>query len=116
MNYPEDISERPEFQRTVANFVVERGIEAPVQARLLDLSSEIGELAKEYLKSTNYDHEPFEKPADGWSDELGDVLFSLICLANSTDVNLTAALQRALKKYEDRLRRGDDAGSGGRGG
>ncbi len=71
-------------------------------------------MSKEYLKGTDYGREPFEEPTDGWQDELGDVLFSLVCLANSTDVNLEAALQTALNKYEERLRLEGDAGSGGR--
>jgi NTP pyrophosphatase (non-canonical NTP hydrolase) len=117
VSYSENTSEElPECQQTVANFVAEHGIEAPVQARLLDLSSEVGELSKEYLKSTDYGRKPFEKPPDDWQDELGDVLFSLVCLANGTGVNLETALQRALDKYEDRLRHGGDAGSGGRDG
>lgn len=104
------------FQQTVASFVAGHGIEAPVQARLLDPSSEVGELAKEALKATDYGRRPFEEPPDGWEDEMGDVLFSLVCLANSTGVDLEVALQRALDKYEARLRRGADAGSGGRAG
>lgn len=107
--------ELPKFQRTVANFAAKHKLEAPIHARLLDLSSEVGELSKEYLKSTNYGHEPFEESLDGWQDELGDVLFSLVCTANSTGVNLEAALQRALDKYVERLRCGGDAGSEGRG-
>jgi hypothetical protein len=42
------------LQRTVASFVEEEGIEAPVEARILDLASEVGELFKEALKATNY--------------------------------------------------------------
>ena len=115
MNYPEDVLEElPAFQRTVANFVEEHDIEAPIHARLLDLSSEVGELSKEYLESTNYGREPFEVRTDGWQDELGDVFFSLVCLANSTGVNLQTALQGSLEKYEKRLRREGDVGSGGR--
>lgn len=105
----------PMLQRTLADFVEEHGIEAPVQARLLDLSSEVGELSKEYLKSTEYGREPFDESSGGWQNELGDVLFSLVCLANSTGVDMETALQRALDKYEDRLRHRGGAGSGGRG-
>ena len=115
MNCSEGTPEKlPTLQQTVAKFVTEHGIEAPIHVRLLDLSSEIGELSKEYLKSTDYGREPFEEPTDGWQDELGDGLFSLICLANSTGVNLEAALKGALDKYEERLRRAGDAGSGGK--
>ena len=103
----------PDFQQTVASFVAEHGLEAPIQARLLDLLSEVGELSKEYLKSTEYGREPFDESSDGWQNELGDALFSLVCLANSTGVNLETALQRALDKYEDRLGREGDAGSVG---
>lgn len=99
------------LQRTVASFVEEAGIEAPVEARLLDLASEVGELSKEVLKTTNYGRMPFRAP-DGWAGELGDVFFSLICLANGTDVDLEAALDGALNKYRERLALGGDAGSG----
>jgi NTP pyrophosphatase (non-canonical NTP hydrolase) len=34
---------------------------------------------------------------------LGDVVFSLICIANSTGVDLEAAVVAALKKYELRV-------------
>ena len=115
MSHPENASkELPDFQRTVASFVEKHGIETPVYARLLDLSSEAGELSKEYLKSTDYGRKPFKKPMDGWQDEIGDVFFSLVCLANSTGVDLEAALRGSLKKYEERLRRKGGAGSGGR--
>jgi NTP pyrophosphatase (non-canonical NTP hydrolase) len=77
----------------VASFVEDEGIEAPVEARLLDLASEVGELSKEALKATNYGRAPFH-PSGGWASELGDVLFVLVCLANSTGVDLEAALKR----------------------
>lgn len=106
----------PEFQRKVADFVSNRGLGTTPHARLLDLSSEIGELAKEALKATDYGREPFEDPTDDWEDEMGDVFFSLACLANSTGVDLEAALQSSLDKYKERLRREGNAGSGGRDG
>ncbi|HZY66878.1 MAG TPA: MazG nucleotide pyrophosphohydrolase domain-containing protein [Rubrobacteraceae bacterium] len=104
------------LQQSVADFVARHGLEAPVPARLLDLSSGVGELSKEYLKSANYGREPFEHPPDGWQGEIGDVLFTAVCLANSTGVNLEAALQRVLNKYKERLHREGGPGSGGRGG
>lgn len=99
------------LQHNVDLFVKESGLEAPVQSRLLDLVSEVGELSKEVLKATNYGHEPFV-PRREWADEVGDVLFSLICLSNSTEVNLEEALQGALDKYRQRLGFRGDAGSG----
>ena len=51
--------ELPVLQKAVARFVETHGLQAAVQARLLDLVSEVGELAKEALKGTRYGREPF---------------------------------------------------------
>ena len=88
------------MQGSVAAFVEEHG-----------LVSEVGELAKEILEGTAYGRAPFEVP-EGWTGELGDALFALVCLANSTGVDLEAALNAALEKYRERLAFGGDAGSG----
>lgn len=101
----------PSFQETVARFVSEHQLEAPVEARLLDLLSEIGEVAKEVLKASAYGRRPFQ-PTDEWAAELADAFFSLICVANSTNVNLEDTLIEALEKYSVRLGGKGDAGSG----
>jgi len=75
------------------------------------LVSEAGELAKEILKSTEYGKKPF-RPTGAWNDELGDVIFSLICLANRTNVDLETAVIQALKKYQHRVESKGDVGSG----
>jgi NTP pyrophosphatase (non-canonical NTP hydrolase) len=105
------MSELSTLQRTVASFVDEAGIEASVEMRLLDLVSEVGELSKEVLEAANYGRAPF-RPPDGWAGEPGDVFFTLVCLANSTGVDLGEALDKALDEYRERLPFGDDAGSG----
>ncbi len=92
----------PDVQRNIGLFVEENDLEASVQTRLLDLISETGELSKEMLKATNYGRQTF-RAREEWTDELADVLFSLVCLANSTGVDLETALQGALSKYEKRL-------------
>jgi NTP pyrophosphatase (non-canonical NTP hydrolase) len=50
--------------------------------------------------------------ADSWPEELGDLLFSLICMANATNVDLEQSLSRVLEKYAKRLEARQDAGSG----
>ncbi len=100
----------PTFQNQVNDFVNVHDLEIPVADRLLDLVSEIGEVAKEILKSTEYGKHPFG-PGEGWEDEIGDVFFSLVCIANSTGVDLLAVLEAALSKYENRLCTGSDPGS-----
>lgn len=98
------------FQNEVAQFVSQHNLEIPVGDRMLDLTSEIGELAKVILKVTDYGRQDFH-PDAAWRDELGDVLFSLTCLANRTDIDLLDALREAMTKYQTRLAHRGDAGS-----
>lgn len=97
-------------QQRVAEFVDTHDLETPPEFRLLDLSSEVGELAKDANESTEYGAEP--AALDISSDEIGDVLFALLALANSVDVDADAALDEALEKYETRLADAESPGSG----
>jgi NTP pyrophosphatase (non-canonical NTP hydrolase) len=101
----------PAMQQRVAAFTASAGLDTDIPFRALDLASETGELAKEVLKATAYGHEPFT-PTDGWPEELADTLFALLCLANSTSVNLETALDAALAKYAARLAARGEASSG----
>ncbi len=100
-----------DLQKKVADFVRVNNLETNVEMRLLDLVSEIGELSKEVLKGSNYGKEDFHI-TDEWTNELGDVLFTLICVANKTGVNLEEALKNVLNKYEKRLKEKGTIGSG----
>jgi NTP pyrophosphatase (non-canonical NTP hydrolase) len=98
-------------QSTVAEFVAEHDLEAPPAYRLLDLVSELGELAKDAAESTDYGASPDDLAVA--SDEVGDALFALLALAESLDVDAEAALEESLAKYEARMEAGADApGSG----
>lgn len=98
-------------QETVAAFVAEHDLAAPPAFRLLDLVSEVGEVAKDAVESADYGANPAE--VDVSSDEIGDALFSVLALAESLDVDAGEALEEALAKYEERLEEGGSAGSGG---
>ncbi len=100
-----------EIQKKVAAFVEKHGLENPLPIHLLDLHSELGELSRELLKSSAYGLTSFT-PGARWHDELGDVLFSLICVANSTGVDLEHVLDLAMQKYASRIARKGDPGSG----
>src|SRR5688572_32471060 len=66
------------------------------------LTEEVGEVAR--IISRKYGDQSF-KTADkkvNLDDELADVLFVLICLANQTGVNLTKALEKNLEKKTNR--------------
>ena len=109
MTYP--YTDLPAIQERVASFVDMHALRAGAEARVMDLVSEVGEVAKEVLEATRYGEQPFATTA-AWPDELADVFFSLICLANATNVDLDQALEGALEKYRQRLIARGDAGSG----
>ena len=102
------------MQKQVSDFVDQHDLATGIEYRLLDLVSELGEVAKELLKATEYGHTNLQSDnlPDSWAEEMGDLLFSLICVANATGVNLECSLARVLSKYEKRLEFGKDAGSG----
>lgn len=62
------------------------------------LTEEVGEVAR--LMSRAYGDQSFKESDKGkeLSDELADVLWVLICIANQTGVNLTDALQKNFDK------------------
>lgn len=97
-------------QERVAAFVRDHDLEAPPAYRLLDLVSEVGEVAKDAAESTGYG----ESPADIeiHEDELGDVLFAVLALAERLDIDAEMALDAALEKYDTRLDEHGSAGSG----
>lgn len=69
---------------------------------LAQLVEEVGELSR--ILSRTYGEQSF-KASDhkgDLGDEMADVLFVLICLANQTGVDLTAALERNLAKKTKR--------------
>ncbi|NBX11390.1 MAG: pyrophosphatase [Chitinophagaceae bacterium] len=66
------------------------------------LTEEVGELAS--LMARTYGDQSFKKGEETstLSDEMADVLWVLICLANQTGVDLTTALQRNIEKKTKR--------------
>ncbi|WP_026463968.1 nucleotide pyrophosphohydrolase [Adhaeribacter aquaticus] len=62
------------------------------------LTEEVGEVAR--IIARQYGEQSFKKSDEGKNlgDELADVLFVLICLANQTGINLTEALEANLQK------------------
>lgn len=97
-------------QQQVAEFLADHEMDADPTYRILDLASEVGELAKDANDSTDYGANPERLTVN--SDELGDALFALLALAESLDVDAEETLDEALAKYEARIEETGDAGSG----
>ena len=66
------------------------------------LMEEVGEVAR--LMARIYGEQSFKNPEDAadapaqLADEIADVLFLMLCLANQTGIDLTEALQKNLDK------------------
>jgi NTP pyrophosphatase (non-canonical NTP hydrolase) len=62
------------------------------------LMEEVGEVAR--IMARKYGEQSFKKSDENHDlgDELADVLFVLICLANQTGINLTEALAKNMEK------------------
>lgn len=96
-----------EAQLFVDNWINEVGVRYFNElTNMVLLTEEVGELAR--IIARKYGEQSFKNDeADlSLSDEMADVLFVLICLANQTGTDLTDALEKSLEKKtkRDRLR------------
>ena len=66
------------------------------------LTEEVGELAR--LMARKYGDQSFKanESIENMADEMADVLWVLVCLANQTGVNLTDAIQKNIEKKTNR--------------
>ncbi len=66
------------------------------------LTEEVGELAR--IIARKYGDQSFKKSDENvnLADEMADVLWVLLCLANQTGVDLTEALEQNLRKKTER--------------
>ena len=94
-----------DIQKKVKLFCEKNELNSPIEHRVLDTMSELGEVAKEILKMSNYGKHPV-KYNNNLKMELGDVLFSIITIANVFEIDLDEALNKVLEKYEKRMVKG----------
>lgn len=66
------------------------------------LTEEVGEVARIIARRYGEQSEKESDKANDLGDEMADVLFVLICLANQTGINLTDALEKNLDKKTKR--------------
>ncbi len=100
-----------EIQEEVNKMIRRYDLESSTEIRFIDLVSELGELGKEILKGNDYGKKEFCN-TDNIESEIGDVFFSLICVANGLNIDLKSALDGVLKKYEARFSNKGNIGSG----
>lgn len=92
-----------EAQETVDKWIKENGVRYFNElTNMAILTEEVGEVAR--IIARQYGEQSFKKSDTDkqLADELADVLFVLICLANQTGINLTDALYKNLEKKTQR--------------
>lgn len=91
-----------EAQETVDSWIKEYGVRYFSElTNMACLTEEVGELAR--IIARKYDDQSFKEGEKcDLSDEMADVLWVLLCLANQTGVDLTEALSRNLAKKTQR--------------
>ena len=92
-----------EAQKTVDNWINTIGVRYYSElTNMAILTEEVGEVAR--IIARKYGDQSFkesDKQID-LADEMADVLFVLICLANQTGIDLTEALKKNLEKKTSR--------------
>jgi len=69
---------------------------------MLRLMEDVGELSREI--NWKFGEKPKKATEEGkeFGYEIADILFTLVCLANSLDINLEEAFNQIMKKYENK--------------
>ncbi len=91
------------MQKKVLDFTQNNNFNCDITTRYMDLVSEVGELGKELIKATDYGTKDFAITSNTKS-EVGDCLFSLLCLCNDLGISSEEALDFVLDKYKSRLK------------
>jgi NTP pyrophosphatase (non-canonical NTP hydrolase) len=92
-----------EAQNTVDEWIKRFGVRYFSElTNLAVLTEEVGELAR--IMARKFGDQSFKDEEQNieLSDELADVLFVLICIANQTGVNLENAFEKNIRKKTDR--------------
>lgn len=95
---PQDLTLQ-EIQETVDKWITTVGIRYYNElTNMAILTEEVGEVAR--IISRQYGEQSFKESDKkvNLGDELADVLFVLVCIANQTGINLTDALHKNLEK------------------
>ena len=91
-----------EAQKTVDDWIKTYGVRYFSElTNMAVLTEEVGELAR--IMARKYGDQSFKAGENtNLGDEMADVLWVLLCLANQTGVNLTEAFQKNLEKKTTR--------------
>ena len=91
-----------EAQKKVASWIKQFGVRYFSElTNMAVLTEEVGELARVIARKYG-DQSYKEGEKDNIEEEIADVLWVLLCIANQTGVDVTAALQKSMEKKTKR--------------
>jgi NTP pyrophosphatase (non-canonical NTP hydrolase) len=74
----------------------------PPLSMLASIIEEVGELAREINSLEGYKTKKSTKTKVSLGEELGDLIFSIVCLANYYKIDLEDVFKKAIEKYTKR--------------
>ena len=89
------------IQKNVDNFITNHGGYWPPLSMLSAVIEEVGELAHEINHLEGFKPKRSNEPA-AIGEELADILFAIVCIANYYKLNLRKEFEEVLKKYSIR--------------
>jgi len=92
-----------ELQSYVKNFVDERNWQTPASDVLIHMVEELGEVARNVLKMKNYGGQHTADSDHNMHEELADVFYLLLKLANEFNVDLVQAFSQKMEKNAQRF-------------
>jgi len=92
-----------EAQSAVHSWIIKYGVRYFSElTNMAMLTEEVGEVARIIARKYGDQSSKKGEPAEDLSDELSDVLWVIICLANQTGIDLTDAFMKNMKKKTER--------------
>jgi len=91
-----------DMQRTIDAWIKDNGGYWSELSMLARLTEEVGELAREYNHRFGDKRKKASEGEASLEDEMADVLWLLLCMANQQDIDLEAAFGRTMDKITTR--------------
>ncbi|MFX0105345.1 MAG: nucleotide pyrophosphohydrolase [Candidatus Hodarchaeota archaeon] len=91
-----------EVQEIVDNWISEHGGYWPPLSMICAIMEELGEVAREVNSLEGYKPKKSKIEDSNLAEELSDLLFSIICIANHYKIDLGQKFNNTINKYSER--------------
>lgn len=91
-----------QIQEKIDIWIKNNGGYWPPLAMLASIMEEVGELSREINHLEKFKPKKNAEKEDSLPLEIGDILFSITCIANYYDINLSTAVRKSIEKYTKR--------------